>query len=181
MTMLLEERPIDLIEPAQVLERVGSPIVLPAVDTFGAFEQFVLRTDHAMPFSEIGKDFRSLFKSTDELNVLSVTVSVRRLIGPWANDSILAVIGNDGANECCLSLAHVYEYLKIAERGECDPDSGERPPWYVFYCVSWSGKHEISSVRAVWHDKGWSMTASPATCDLPWDEDEEIFVIAPDS
>lgn len=181
MNTLVEERPVAVAEPAQVLERVGPVVTLPEVQNSHMSGLFSVSGVEPVPFSEICKAFRKLLPS--QSSAPSIAVSARRLTGGWTDEEVIAALRSAGSSPY-VALIHVYEYLKHAERRPADLETDRRPHWYLFYYRtdhSDPKKREDWVIRALWDEGGWSMSAGRTDAERSWDEDEEILVIAPDS
>lgn len=107
-----------IFEPAQECIR------LEKVARFSAQEKFILGGDEVR-IAHVGKRFEKLFLPMLELQVPDVMV--RRLMLRKRSTSVRMMPDLGRKKYACLALAHVYELLKLFEKGEKN---------YLFFAVS---------------------------------------------
>lgn len=140
---------------AKLLEEVGQPVDLPAIERFVAREKFVVDRNGELPISYLGDNFRNNFLDVIEENVEATALKQRKLLKRSVDGPILSAL--EGEEKARVALAHVFDYLKTADR----------KLWFIFYVKDAKGM--LWAVRARWDDDGWDVYAIALTSPGGWD------------
>ena len=143
---------------AGILEE-GGLINLSAVDRFVVSEKFKVDVNGELPISYLGDNLWENFLDLVEENVPAMTVRKRKLLKSSPDKRILAALGDnnlDKIEKARTYLAHVFEFLKTADRNK----------WYVFYVADKNGN--VWAVFAAWNVGGWDVGAFSVQDPIGW-------------
>jgi hypothetical protein len=140
------------LDALNLLQVVGEPVPVPAVDRFVAAEQFVI--GGALPISLLGDDFIENFLPLIEQDVAATMLHQRVLVKSTIDAPIFVALGGEDA--ASVPLAHVFAFLKTADRGK----------WFFFYVRDVAG--QLWAVDTYWRDRGWDMEAYSVTYPRGW-------------
>ena len=79
---------------AGLLEQIGEPTMLPAVECFIARSKFKVDTKGELPISYLGDNFKNNFLDVVEENVKATTLKRRKLLKSSVDGPILAALGD---------------------------------------------------------------------------------------
>ena len=149
-----------------LLEEVaGSSVALHAVPRFVAREKFVVDRAGELPISGLGNNFQTNFLDVVEENVEPMTVKQRKLRKRSVDGPILAELGDTDLTKiqkARVALAHVFDYLKTANRSR----------WFLFYVADAEGR--VWAVDAYWNDDGWDVGAHPVSDPYEWGTGDRV-------
>lgn len=144
---------------ADLLEQVGEPVKLSAVERFVARDKFVVNRNGELPISYLGDNIKGNFLDVVEDNVAPMTVKQRKLRKSSVDGPILAALGDKDLNKvekARVALAHTFEFLKTADKSK----------WFIFYVAD--AKGVVWAVSADWDGGGWGVGANPVTSPHGW-------------
>jgi hypothetical protein len=145
---------------AKLLEEVGQPVDLPAIERFVAREKFVVDRNGELPISHLGDNFRANFLDVVEENVEAAKLTQRKLLKRSVDKPILSAL--DGEEKARIALAHVFDYLKTADRNL----------WFIFYVKD--AKGVLWAVYAGWDDGGWYVDADAVSNPDEWRDGRRV-------
>ena len=133
---------------------------LPAIKEFIARDRFIVDTSEnaELKISGLGTNFKNWFLCKVEKNVGACEAKVSKLLKRSFDKPILDELGDKAEN----ALAHVYEFLKTADRSV----------WHIFYVKDVSGV--LRAVRARWYDDGWSVSALEVSDSNEWYDGDQV-------
>lgn len=137
-----------------LLELVGEPVEFPAVERFVVRDKFVVDREGELPLSYVGEDFASRFYGIIEEGIGAATLQLYRLVRSSIDGPLLSALGGEG--EARIALAHLFAYLKIADRSK----------WHFFYVTDAEGM--LWAVDSYWRDDGWDIESYSATYPRGW-------------
>ena len=147
--------PTDLSSVANdLLRSIGQPVPVAATARFVVREKFVVDCNGELPITYVGEGFVEQFFDLVEERVEAVALRKYRLLKASIDDPIIAGLG--GAGSARIALAHLFEYLK----------SADRDAWYFFYVTDARGK--LWAVDTYWRDGGWDLEAYTVTYPRGW-------------
>jgi len=139
---------------ADLLELTGEPIQLPVSDCFVARDKFREDRNGELPISYLGDNFKANFLDKVEERVEKTTLKRRKLLKSLPDALILDALG--GHDKAEVKLAHVFEFLKMADRNH----------WFIFYVRD--AKGILWAVRAGWGGRGWVVRADSVSGPHRW-------------
>jgi len=145
---------------AKLLEEVGQPVDLPAIERFVARQKFVVDQSGELPISYLGDNFRANFLDVVEENVKAAALKQRKLLKRLVDKPILSALG--GEEKARVALAHVFDYLKTADRNL----------WFIFYVKD--AKGVLWAVSAYWRGVGWSVGAFAVSDPDAWGDGSHV-------
>lgn len=140
--------------PADLLLLVGEPIPVPATECFIARDKFVIDRNGELPISYLGDNFKDNFLDVIEGDVKAADLKQRKLLKRSIDGPILSALGGQGKAK--VALAHVFEFLKVADRSQ----------WFIFYVED--AKGTVGAVGAYWSDRGWRVSAHSVEDTREW-------------
>ncbi len=150
----VKKRPVSRKVLADFLELTGEPVKVASCKCFVASQKWVVDRNGELPISSLSENIRTHFLGLIEENVPAATLKQRKLLKNSGDTSIISAYG--GQAKVKIPFAHVFEYLKTADRTE----------WYVFYVIGTDGY--LWAVYAFWDNRGWDVDARVATGAYAW-------------
>ncbi len=150
---------------ADLLEQVGEPVKLSAVERFVARDKFMVNRNGELPISYLGDNFKGNFLDVVEEDVKPMTAKQRKLRKSSVDGPILAALGDKDLNKvekARVALAHTFEFLKTADKSK----------WFIFYVAD--AKGVLWAVGADWGVDGWRVEASPVAYPLEWRDGRRV-------
>ncbi len=141
------------------LKETGDPIGLPSVKRFAVRDKLRIDVNSELPIIYLDSELRIGFPDLVEENVPAMTVRQHRLLRSSMDRSILADLGDRNFPEirkARVSFAHVFEFLKVADRSKD----------FIFYVENARGL--AYAINAFWFRKGWNIKASPVSYPRVW-------------
>jgi hypothetical protein len=141
------------------LLEVGQPTRLEGCTRFVAREKWIVNSDGEVPISHLGPTIINNFLDLIEENVPPTRVRQRKLRKKAENADILAAFGEkdlDNIEKTCIAFAHVYEFLKTADRTS----------WFIFYVFDVWGT--CCELVFEWNNGGWDARAFAVTNRGAW-------------
>jgi hypothetical protein len=143
-----------------LLLEVGQPTSLEGCTRFVAREKWIVNSDGEVPISHLGHDIINNFLDLIEENVPPTRVRQRKLRKKAENSDILAALGEKdlyNIEKTCISFAHVYEFLKTADRTS----------WFIFYVFDVRGT--CWELLFGWENDGWDACEYAVTHPGKWE------------
>lgn len=162
LVVKVEAKPRPIV---RLLEEVGMPTELAAIASFVARDKFVVNTKGELSISYLGANFRANFLDVVEADVPAAVLRQRKLLKSSVDTPILAALGDEDptkVEKARVALAHVFSYLKTADRSL----------WFLFYVAD--AKGVVWVVRAHWHDGGWHVLALPVSDPYEWNANRHV-------
>lgn len=156
LVVKVEAKPRPIV---RLLEEVGVPVELSAVAHFVARDKFKVDVRGELPISYLGANFRANFLNVVETDVPAVRLKQRKLLKKSVDIPILRALGDEDpakAEKARIALAHVFNYLKKADRSL----------WFIFYVAD--AKGTVWAVHAYWGVDGWNVSADPVSGPHEW-------------
>jgi len=148
---LKKQDPWPVAKVKEVVQRVSdllkylSTHSLPKVGESIARDKFVVNTKNGaeLKISYLGDNFQKWFLDKVEKDVSGCEMKVSKLLKNSPDKPILDELADKAEN----ALAHVYEFLKTADKGV----------WYIFYVKDVNDR--LRAVNADWDVDGWHVGA----------------------
>ena len=139
---------------ATLLEEVGEPSNLPAVEHFVARDKWVVDRNGELSIIYLSPNIQKNFLDVVEENVPVVSLKQRKLLKSAVNRPIIDAHG--GEEKAKVAFAHVFEFLKTADRNRC----------FIFYVADAKGC--VWAVTANWNGGSWYVGASSVSDPRKW-------------
>lgn len=147
-----EAAPVTVV--ADLLAVIGEPLAAPAIEHFVARDKFVPGTAGDLAIRYVGEDFTTHFLDVVEETVPAASLRQYELVKSSIDGPIFTALGGEG--EARIALAHLYEFLKGADRAK----------WFFFYVADAAGS--LWAVDAYWREHGWDLEAYSVTYPRGW-------------
>jgi hypothetical protein len=136
------------------LELIGDSVEVSAIRRFVARDKFVIDRAGELPITYVGEAFTENFLGLVEEGLKTSQLRQRRLLESSVDGPIFSALG--GETEAKIPLAHVFEFLKTADRSR----------WFFFYVADVSGN--LWAIDTYWRARGWDLEAYSVTYPRGW-------------
>jgi hypothetical protein len=137
-----------------LLQPVGESVEISAIARFVARDKFVIDRAGELPITYVGEAFTENFLGLVEEGLKTSQLRQRRLLESSVDGPIFSALG--GETEAKIPLAHVFEFLKTADRSR----------WFFFYVADVSGN--LWAIDTYWRARGWDLEAYSVTYPRGW-------------